>query len=127
MSGCTMPCSLIESASSRSDSSEKSLRGWSGQGRMRANEARSTRSRVSVAGAAAAAVADSTGAGGGGGGGEAPSSALSPRPKAGFAMARECPTGNQLSTLHPSVLHSLPLRLYAVRDEQKKHEDRRLD
>jgi hypothetical protein len=30
MSGCTMPCSRMESASSRSASSENSLRGWSG-------------------------------------------------------------------------------------------------
>ena len=46
-----MPCSRMESASSRSASAEKSLRGWSGQGRIRSSGTRWTCSRVSGAGA----------------------------------------------------------------------------
>ena len=47
-----MPCSRMESASSRNASSENSLRGWSADGRMRFSGTRSTRSRLSGAGAA---------------------------------------------------------------------------
>jgi hypothetical protein len=49
MSGCTMPCSRMESASSLNASAEKSLRGCSGHGRMRSSGTRCTRSRVSGA------------------------------------------------------------------------------
>jgi hypothetical protein len=51
MSGWTMPCSRMESASSLQRFGGKSLRGWSGHGRIRSSGTRWTRSRVSGAGA----------------------------------------------------------------------------
>ena len=44
MSGCTMPCSRMESESSFNASAENSLRGWSADGRTRFNGTRCTRS-----------------------------------------------------------------------------------
>ena len=99
MSGCTMPCSRMESASSRSASAEKSLRGCSGHGRMRSSGTRCTRSRVSGAGDRTTGC--ETGAAGAGAGwvrtGLPPNNAPRPRPKAGFAMRAECRRAGELS------------------------------
>ena len=106
MSGCTMPCSRMESASSRSASAEKSLRGWSGQGRIRSSGTRWTCSRVSGAGAGTG-VGAGDGAPGAGAGwvrtGLPPSNAPRPRPKAGFAMRAECQIKSNASSLMSKV------------------------
>src|ERR1039458_267611 len=74
-----MPCSWMESASSRRDSAEKAWRGCNGEDRIRATGTRWTVSEDAVLSGAA-------------GWPEAPipaSKALSPRPKMGFAMAQK--------------------------------------
>jgi hypothetical protein len=86
----------MESASSRSVSGAKSLRGCSDPGRMRPSGTRCTCSRVSSAGMEAGVVI-APGARIGCGGlptvGVPPRRAPRPRPKAGFAMPPECRKG----------------------------------
>src|ERR1017187_6185251 len=98
MSGCTMPCSRMESASSCNASAANSLRGCKAEGRMRFNATRWTRSRLS------GAVAAATGGGMMGveagcvSGGLPLINAPRPRPNAGFAMRAECRRAGKLST-----------------------------
>ena len=79
----------------------KSLRGCSGQGRMRSSGTRSTRPRGSAAAVAAGAgMAAVTGDSGGAmpTAGAPPSRAPKPRPKAGLAMRPECRREARMST-----------------------------
>ena len=80
-----MPCSLIESASSRNASGEKSLRGWKGQGWICWMGTRWTRSGESVV-AAGVGGGDVWLRAGGLAAGLPHNNAPKPRPKAGFAM-----------------------------------------
>lgn len=103
MSGWTMPCSRMESASSCRASRAKSLRGWNGQGRTRVSGTRWTRSRESgagtgsVAGLATAARFAATGDAVAAGGLPA-NSAPRPRPRAGLDIRKECEAAAGLST-----------------------------
>src|SRR5207253_107786 len=77
---------LIESASSRSDSSENSFRGWNGHGRICLSATRRTAPESSMPGASAECPARAAGLGFGTTG-ALPNKAPSPRPRAGFTMA----------------------------------------
>src|SRR5678816_1776737 len=117
-----MPCSLMESANSRSASAGKSLRGCSADGWIRLSGIRSTRSRGSTDGIGAVTVAASAVAPGFVVVGVPPSRAPNPRPKADLGMARECRSPKKMSSFEyrsrveacqksfrPSTLSARPL------------------
>lgn len=104
-----MPWDFIESASSCSDSGEKSLRGWKAHGWIWETGTWRMTSRAATADAevAAAESAGAVGTGGGGGvdllmTGVPPNKAPSPRPKAGFAIRAGCLSGRGLSKNYSS-------------------------
>ncbi len=104
ISGWTMPCSRIESASSRNASSENFLRGCNEQGRIRSKAIRRTRSPASRAlDGLVNDVADGAGAVGFPTGREPPIKAPNPRPKAGFAIPRDCRREGMIVNFGPQL------------------------